>query len=371
MKIIADENIPFVHEFFDCFGEVCTVPGRTVSAEQVQNADILLVRSVTQVNAALLEGSRVRFVGTCTIGTDHLDTEYLLQQGIAYASAPGCNAGGVLQYDVTALSYLDERWWEKTIGVIGHGNVGGRIARALNDLGLNVRAYDPFLNESQVPYLVGLTDVLACDVVCVHTPYTRQGTYPTHHLIGRPELEMLQDDAILLNAGRGGAIDNQALKAHLQSGSELTVVLDVWENEPEVDVELLPFVRLATPHIAGYSFEGKLNGSSMVFAALARFLQVDERWADQHISALLERLQGPLIPIEVSTLHEAIRHTYEIDSDDLRTRMAISEAAKGEVGTVFDRLRKHYPERREFAHFKVQTSDSALLKATQRLGFAV
>lgn len=369
MKIIADENIPFVHHFFDCFGEVVTAPGRHLTASHVRDADILLVRSVTQVNEALLAGSRVRFVGTCTIGTDHLDTGFLKEAGIAYASAPGCNAGGVLQYDLAALTYLDAHWRAKKVGVIGHGNVGGRVAEVMHRLGVEVCAYDPFQSQTSIPYLTGLDDVLTCDIVCMHTPYTRDGSHPTHHLIGSRELQALKSDAVLLNAGRGGAIDNRALKRHLSENTGLRVALDVWENEPNIDTELLSLVTLATPHIAGYSFEGKLNGSAMVFESLVTSLGEDQARHQEHLRALLIRLRGQPSPLEASSLSEAISHTYDIASDDMRTRSAIAQAGQAGVGVAFDALRKHYPERREFGHYYSREHTESLRQAFLTTGF--
>lgn len=369
MKIVADENIPFVHEFFDCFGDVVTAPGRQLTAAQVRDADILLVRSVTQVNETLLAGSQVRFVGTCTIGTDHLDTAYLNATRVTYASAPGCNAGGVLQYDLAALTYLDPRWNEKKIGIIGHGNVGGRVAEVLQRLGVQLCAYDPFLNAAEIPYLTGLDQVLASDIICMHTPYTRGGKHATHHLIGAGELQSLHDHAILLNAGRGGAIDNQALKRHLRRKPDLRVVLDVWEDEPNIDVELLDRVALATPHIAGYSFEGKLNGSAMIFEALVRYLGEDEMRYRHHLDELLARLKGNPLPLEVGSVQEAVQHTYDIADDDLRTRSAITTTHESDRGGAFDALRKHYPERREFGHYYSSGHDETLRGMLTALGF--
>lgn len=247
MKIVADENIPYVRDFFAPFGEVITAPGRHIPAERVREADILLVRSVTQVNELLLAGSKVRFVGTCTIGIDHLDTEYLRRNHIAYASAPGCNAGGVVQYVLTALTELASNWRQKRIGVIGCGNVGSRLCRALEGLNVAYSAYDPFLAKADNPRLVAVEQALDCDIICVHTPYTTAGPFPSHHMIGSEQLRRLRPGSILLNAGRGGAIDNRALLAHLQADADLRVVLDVWEQEPSVNLALLEMVAIGTP----------------------------------------------------------------------------------------------------------------------------
>lgn len=370
MKIIADENIPYVRDFFSPFGDVITAPGRHLTPEQVQDADILLVRSVTRVGEALLAGSKVRFVGTCTIGVDHLDTDYLRRNHIAYASAPGCNAGGVVQYVLTALTELASNWRQKRIGVIGCGNVGGRLCQTLEALKVAYSVYDPFLPKASNPRLVAVEQALDCDIICVHTPYTTAEPFPTHHMIGFEQLRRLRSGSILLNAGRGGAIDNLALLAHLQADADLRVVLDVWEHEPAVNLALLEMVAIGTPHIAGYSYEGKLNGSAMIHAALTKFLGMDEDTMGRHRQALLERLLGPAEVLPGTELNQAVRATYDIAADDRRMREALLNASADQVGAAFDHLRKTYPERREFSHFKVVADGPELQMDLQAAGFS-
>ncbi len=368
MKIVADENIPYVQEFFGRFGEVRTAPGRTLTAAQLHEADVLLVRSVTRVDEQLLAGSSVRFVGTCTIGIDHLDTEYLRKNHIVYASAPGCNAGGVVQYVLAALSRLDEGWTGRTVGVIGSGNVGGRLCKTLAALGVEYRAYDPFLVPQENSRLAPLAEVLHSDIVCLHTPYTTAGPHPTRHMIGRAQLDALRPGTILVNAGRGGAVANQALLQHLRSGADLRVVLDVWENEPGIDVALLERVALGSPHIAGYSFEGKLNGSAMIHAALADFLGLDREVAADQCRRLLRRLKGEPSTLTCGDLNAAIAATYDITADDARLREAVREAGPAGAAAAFDRLRKTYPERREFGHFRVKGT-GPLQESLGNIGF--
>jgi erythronate-4-phosphate dehydrogenase len=370
MKIVADENIPYVRDFFAPFGEVVTAPGRHLTREQVSDADILLVRSVTRVGESLLAGSKVRFVGTCTIGVDHLDAEYLRRSHIAYASAPGCNAGGVVQYVLTALTELASNWRQKRVGVIGCGNVGSRLCRALAALKVNYCAYDPFLAKADNPRLVAVEQALDCDIICVHTPYTTAGPFPTHHMIGFEQLRRLRPGSILVNAGRGGAIDNLALLAHLQADADLRVVLDVWEHEPEVNLALLEMVALGTPHIAGYSYEGKLNGSAMIHASLTTFLGLDDVEMARHRQRLMDQLLGPPETLPSSELNQAIRSTYDIAADDRRMREALLSSPADQVGAAFDRLRKTYPERREFSHFKVAVEGAELQEDLRGAGFS-
>lgn len=369
MKIVVDENIPFGQRFFERFGDVVTAPGRHLTAAQVRDADALIIRSVTRVDEQLLAGSRVKFVGTCTIGIDHLDTTYLRQNHVTYASAPGCNAGGVVQYDLAALTQLDRQWREKRLGVIGCGNVGSRLCKTLNALGVDYVVYDPFLQAADNPHLSTLEQVLDCEIVCMHTPYTTAGPHPTHHMINAENLGRLRSGAILLNAGRGGAIDNEALLAHLQGGADLRVVLDVWEHEPEVDLALMERVVIGSPHIAGYSFEGKIQGSAMIFAALVKHLDLDEAVFSEQLHRVMSKLKGQPETIHCTNFAEAIAATYDISADHGRFCRALTEAAPAGIGPAFDLLRKTYPERREFSHFSVVAEDLELKHTLNNIGF--
>ena len=362
MKIIADENMSAVGEIFAPYGEVETLPGREINAATVATADVLLVRSVTTVNKQLLEGSSVQFVGSATIGTDHIDQQYLQQKGIHFAHAPGCNAEAVVQYMFSVFCTLELQWRDKTVGIIGCGNVGGRLFHRLSALGVSCDVYDPFLSDAECSSLTNLETALSADIVCLHTPLTREGQYPTHHLINRQVLEQsIRPGALLINASRGGVIDNLALRAHLKSGADLKVALDVWEGEPEINLDLLRQVRIATPHIAGYSLEGRLRGTQMVRDGMCRSLglAIDDslstvavglsaggegRGAD---SLMIEKGQG---------LDQAILASYQVAEDDKQMRRALGdESGKsgGKTGVLFDGLRKHYAQRREFSYYNV------------------
>ncbi|RYE56433.1 MAG: 4-phosphoerythronate dehydrogenase, partial [Sphingobacteriales bacterium] len=258
MKILADENIPLVNEFFQSLGKVITRPGRTMSAVDAQDAKALLVRSVTNVNQSLLSGSDVTFVGTCTIGIDHLDQNWLHDNHVGFSSAPGCNANSVVEYVYAALCQLDVNWLDKKFGIIGCGNVGGLLHTRLKQQGVDCYCYDPLRTSEDNSDLVSLEEVLACDVISMHTPLTKTGAHPTFHLINLPELQQLKTGAVLLNCGRGAVINNSDLLAFLSQRSDVRVVLDVWEPEPNISVDLLDKVELGSPHIAGYSYDGKL-----------------------------------------------------------------------------------------------------------------
>ncbi len=369
MRIIADENIPLLQEYFSVFGEVLPVNGRKLGRDQLRGADILLVRSVTPVNADLLSETPVRFVGTCTIGTDHLDTAYLDSRHIAYASAPGCNADGVAQYVLTALTQLRPGWRNLRIGVIGCGNVGGRLVRLLRKLGVDCVGYDPFLTTTDALPLVTFDEVLTSDVICLHTPLTRTGPHPTEHLIDAAALNKLRPGTLLLNAGRGGAIDNTALLAHLNSGADLQVVLDVWEKEPGINPQLARKVAIATPHIAGYSSEGRTNGSAMICRELAGFLGWTADRIERHLSAIGAENQPEFDPIPAENLEQALARTYDLEGDHERLMAAVNSDEP--LGLAFDGLRKHYPERHEPFCYPIvpARTDSQTLRELEVVGF--
>ena len=354
LNIVVDENIPFAHEFFSSLGVVTRLPGRNLNTQHLQNADILIVRSVTQVNEELLAATPVKFVGTCTIGIDHLDVDYLQTQGIAYHSAPGCNANSVVEYVFSALCQLGVNWNQKMVGIIGCGNVGGRLYQRLRELGVKCRCYDPFLSSKQLSDLSSLEAVLACDIVCLHAPITHTGTHPTHHLLAHKELEQLIQGAVLINAGRGAVIDNSALLDTLKGRNDLKVVLDVWEHEPKINTELMQYVDIATPHIAGYSLDGKMAGTDMVYRSLCEFLSVDCCFSGGKIlnaMAINKKSYKTLIEtksLDFCRLQELILTAYNIDSDNVRMRKALMGKTGIALAESFDKLRKNYPERREF-----------------------
>ncbi len=375
LHIVVDENIPAVETLFGGFGSICRLPGRHLKREDVAAADVLLVRSISQVNEALLAGSNVKFVGTATIGTDHIDQAYLQQQGISFSSAPGCNADAVVEYVISCLYMLAaEQGFElldKTVGIIGVGNVGGRLQRRLRGMGIHVLINDPPRAAREAgsaePFTV-LEDLLAdADIVCCHTPLTTTGEFPSKHLLNKDNLNRLRPGAVLLNAGRGPVINNQDLLNWHRLREDVTLILDVWEHEPAVDAELAARVRIGTPHIAGYSLEGKVRGTFMLYEA---FCQA------QGIPPILT-LDDCLPPAELTDLtindtadvRQAIDAVYHPAADDRRFRDSLQDTAQQPQN--FDRLRKEYPVRREFASLTLHdvsgvSAQGRLLKA---LGF--
>jgi erythronate-4-phosphate dehydrogenase len=361
MHIVADENIPLLDEFFAAFGSIRRLPGRGISAADVRDADLLLVRSVTQVNRALLEGSRVRFVGTCTIGTDHLDLDYFAEAGIAWSSAPGCNARGVVDYVLGSVLTLAEREGvdpaARVYGVVGAGQVGGRLVSLLQGLGWQVRVCDPPRQAAEGGDYVSLEQIIdECDVISLHTPLDAS----TRHLFDATRLATLKPGTWLINASRGAVVDNAALRTLLPQRPDLKAVLDVWEGEPQVDVELAGLCQLATPHIAGYSLDGKLRGTAQIYQACCRVLGVAEQ------VSLAELLPAPWLR-ELSidgnadpawALASLCRAVYDPRRDDADFRRSLVGDAETRRA-AFDRLRKHYPMRRETDGLRVRIQGDA------------
>jgi len=379
MLIVADENIPLLDSFFGDIGEIRRVSGRSMAGEDVRDADILLVRSVTGVNRELLEGSRVRFVGTTTIGTDHVDLDWLEQAGIRFSAAPGCNANSVAEYVLSVLSLHAERrglsdWSQLSVGIVGVGNVGGELARKLDRLGFDVRLCDPPRadREDDNEEFVALDDAMKCDVVSLHTPLTREGDHPTLHMIGNAELETLGANQLLINAGRGEVIDSSALLARLEQGNAPVVVLDVWEQEPRIHPELVDQVWLATPHIAGYSLEGKVQGTEMIYQALSQFLGLPVRKkAGQFLpEPALSKISFTSSAEEEDAIRIALRACYDPRRDDAKLRNAMAGSPE-ERGAAFDRLRRDYPVRRECSSLKIQLkgTSKSLQDSFRAIGF--
>jgi erythronate-4-phosphate dehydrogenase len=379
MRIIADENIPCVAKAFASLGEVTLLPGRSMTPAQVRDADILLVRSVTRVDARLLGETDVQFVGSATIGFDHVDRGYLARRGIGFTTAPGSNATSAAEYVVSALLALNaQQGFEpagKTVGIIGCGNVGSRVRHKLAALGMNCLVNDPPLQaQGGHNAFVDLEAVLQADVITLHVPYTREGSYPTHHLADAAFLERLRPGAILINTARGAVVDNAALDALLEARPDLSVVLDVWEGEPDISMSLLEKVQLGTPHIAGYSLDGKLRGTEMIYRAACAHFGRPVQWqaADDLPAGLSLDLRDLRDELLLAKLQAAVFACYDIRQDDasLRRQLALPAA---ERPARFDRLRKEYPVRREFPLASIITGDPGgeVARALSALGFCV
>jgi erythronate-4-phosphate dehydrogenase len=376
MRIVADENIPLLDEFFAASGSITRLPGRAISATDVQAADVLLVRSVTQVDRALLAGSAVRFVGTCTIGTDHLDLDYFAEAGIHSASAPGCNARGVVDYILGSLLALAERTGaelkQRTYGVVGAGEVGGRLIKVMRALGWRVLVCDPPRAASEGGDYYSLEQLLSqCDVLSLHTPLTLEGPLATRHLLAAEQLQSLPKGAWLINASRGAVVDNAALYQLLLQRPDLQVVLDVWEGEPLVDVPLAGLCQIATPHIAGYSLDGKLRGTAQIYQAFCAWRQ---QAPTVELASLLPKPWLAALELNAQcspawALGTLCRAVYDPRRDDADFRRSL-QGDPAERRAAFDALRKHYPHRRETdaLQVRVRAPSQALCEVVKALG---
>ena len=354
MKIIADKDIYRVQEYFSPFGELELIPGREISSKHLINADALLVRTVSKINKNLLTASELTFVGSASSGVDHVDDKLLKERGIQFCHAPGCNSNAVVDYFFAALAWIskagNENWQQKSVGIIGAGNVGSRIANKLLKLGMSISIFDPFLDSSHdlAGYFSSLHDVLQRDIVTIHTPLTYSGQYPTYHMLTEELLLRMKPETILINTARGELIDNSLLNKVLLSRSDLKVALDVWEDEPEINRSLLAKVKVATPHIAGYSINGKLNCTKMIFREFCRHFSLDGRKIkDDGSKRVLEFDESES---SQACLDDLILKAYPI-ADDFIVKGMISKPEQ--MSGYFDRFRNAYVLRREFCDLKV------------------
>ena len=280
MKIVADDKIPFLRGALEPFAEVLYLPGKDISRNVLKDADALITRTRTKCDRSTLEGTKVKFIGTATIGFDHIDTKYCEANGIKWTNAPGCNSSSVCQYISSALLYLANKKHkylnEMTLGVVGVGNVGSKIAHFASAIGMKVLLNDPpRQREEEGDYFVDLNTVLMeSDIITVHVPLTRSGVDATYHLFDVDTIGSMKPSAWLFNSSRGEVVDNNALKKALSEKSISEAVLDVWENEPNIDIDLMNATILSTPHIAGYSADGKAKGTSMIVRSLSEYFDL-------------------------------------------------------------------------------------------------
>lgn len=348
-KIITDPNILLLDNFAS-IGNVVCAPGREWDNHLVKEADILLARSVTKVDANLLDGSRVKFVGTATSGFDHIDRQYLARRGIQFSYCPGSNANSVAEYVLSAIIAVtcpDRSLRGMSAGIIGCGHVGARVAEMLSAVGISTILNDPPLGDHAGDQRYrSLEEALSADIVSLHTPLTTTGEYPTKGLISTAQLELMPTDVILINAARGGVVDEEALLEKIANNPQMKTVIDCWENEPAINHQLLHKVTLATPHIAGYSYDGKVKAAKMLYESLCDFLQLENNWKP------VANLHKPVYDLQNLTdenlcLSRAVFSCYDIRTDSLRMKKLLN-LELDEAITAFDQLRKNYSVRREF-----------------------
>ncbi len=370
MKILVDENMPYARELFSRLGEVKAVPGRPIPVAELAGADALMVRSVTKVNETLLANQSIKFVGTATAGTDHVDQAWLAQAGIGFSAAPGCNAIAVVEYVFSSLLYLAERdgftLTDRTVGIVGVGNVGGRLQKRLEALGVRTLLCDPPRADNGDEGNFRALDELVqeADILTFHTPLFKDGPYKSLHLADEALIRSLKPGAILINACRGPVVDNAALLKCLEAGQDLSVVLDVWEPEPDLNLALLEKVDIGTSHIAGYTLEGKARGTTQVFEAYSKFIGQAQRVALDTLLPPPEfgriTLHGKL---DQPTLKRLVHLVYDVRRDDAPLRKVAG------IPGEFDKLRKNYLERREWSSLYVQCDDADAATLLKKLGF--
>jgi erythronate-4-phosphate dehydrogenase len=370
VKILVDENMPYAHELFSRLGDVKAVPGRPIPQHELDDADALMVRSVTKVNETLLAGKGITFVGTATAGTDHVDEKWLAHAGIGFSAAPGCNAIAVVEYVFSSLLMLAERdgfaLADRTVGIVGVGNVGGRLQKRLEALGIRTLLCDPLRADNGDEGDFRSLDELVqeVDVLTFHTPLFKDGPYKSLHLADEALISRLKPGTILINACRGPVVDNAALLNCLKAGQNLSVVLDVWEPEPELNTELLSLVDIGTAHIAGYTLEGKARGTTQVFEAYSEFIGNPQQIALEMLLPAPEfgriTLHGAL---DQATLKRLVHLVYDVRRDDAPLRKVAG------IPGEFDKLRKNYLERREWSSLHVLCDDAQTAERLKDLGF--
>ncbi|MBE9510209.1 MAG: 4-phosphoerythronate dehydrogenase [Bacteroidetes bacterium] len=373
MRIVADENIPFLKGVLEPYTDVVYLPGKKISPGIVKNADALIIRTRTICNKELLEGSSVKFIASATIGFDHIDDKYCKKQGIGWINAPGCNSSSVQQYIAAVLVHIFRKYKlssaDLTLGVIGVGNVGSKVANLGNILGMRVLLNDPPRERREGSAIfTELYDLIhEADIVTLHVPLTFSDPDKTYHLVNNQFLNCLKHNCLLINTSRGSVVDELALKQTLKQGRLKGAILDVWDNEPEIDRELLQMVDIGTPHIAGYSQDGKANGTSMSVKALAHYFKLPlENWYPGKIPSP----EQPNIYIDgknkipETLVHDLIYHTYPVKQDDLALRKNPDK---------FEYLRGNYQVRREFQAYNVVPDNipSSLIEKIEQLGFQI
>ncbi|CAA0125259.1 Erythronate-4-phosphate dehydrogenase [BD1-7 clade bacterium] len=361
LRIVADENIPSLQAYLADCADVKWMPGRQIQSSDLVDCDVLLVRSVTKVDADLLAGTPVKFVGSCTIGLDHLDLTYIADAGIGYAHAPGCNADAVVDYVLAAMFAFQPDlsvWTDKSIGIVGLGNVGSALQSRLTALGIKTLAYDPFKDAATSTF----EKVMNADVVTLHVPLTTDGTHPTLKMIGPQQIEGLRDGVLLINTCRGKVIDNTALALHL---NRLYAVLDVYDEEPQPADELLDQLFIATSHIAGYSMQGKLRGTEMVVRALSDYFDLGLTLPD-----LLGDYRRDIV-IDVNDVSELVRRGYDIKQDSATFNASYKAVESLEKADFFDRYRREYPLRVDFSYQSVAGAALWPNDEPSKLGFNV
>ena len=372
-KIVADKNIPFLKGVLDHICDIEYLPWQEMTKENLHDADALVTRTRTNCNKELLEGSSIKIIATATIGYDHIDTEYCDSNGIAWTNAPGCNSGSVEQYILAALLVMARKkqlnMQGMTIGIIGVGHVGSKVERISRALGLKVLLNDPPRERNEGGELFVSIDRIKeeSDFITFHVPLTPEGRDKTLHIVDDAFLRNLRKRPVLINTSRGKVVDGLALKNSIIQRQLSGCVLDVWEGEPAVDSELLKSMDIGTPHIAGYSADGKANGSSQSVQSLSRFFKLGmDNWSTSELPAPVPEqivIDGSGMGL-LDVVTDAVLHTYDILKDDGALRSSPLR---------FEQLRAEYPVRREMGAYKIKiiNDEAGAGPVLENLGFQV
>jgi erythronate-4-phosphate dehydrogenase len=373
MKIVADIDIPFLKGVLEPYAEVVYLPGKQIIGDVVKDAEAILIRTRTKCTENLLKGTSISFIGTATIGFDHIDTQYCEKNNIHWINAPGCNSSSVQQYIATVLLKMASEFRfnlkDKTIGIIGVGNVGSKVEKLAKILGMKILLNDPPRERKEGDKsFVTLGEILKeSDIVTVHVPLNVVGQDKTYHLFNERNLKKMKKGAWFINSSRGEVTDTAALKKTLESGKLSGAVIDVWENEPDIDLDLMSKVFISTPHIAGYSTDGKANGTAMVVSSLCKHFDLPlKTWYPEDVPQPTD--QEIIIDCKGKSDEDIIRravfHTYDITQDDINLRFSPSD---------FEKQRSDYPLRREFPSYKITLTGGTnrVQKMLEALGFKV
>ncbi len=372
-RIIADDKIPFLKGALEPYAEMIYMPGNEINRDILMHSDALLIRTRTKCNESLLNGTRIRFIGTATIGFDHIDINYCDKNKIIWTNAPGCNSVSVQQYISSALlkiaSENNFQLKNKTLGIIGVGNVGSKVEKFARAIGMNVLLNDPPRERAEGKREFHCLDAVLSesDILTVHVPLNMTGEDHTFHLFNEAVFRKIRRNSWFINSSRGEVTDTKDLKEALISGILGGAVIDVWENEPSIDLELMNLVSIATPHIAGYSTDGKANGTAMVVNSISKHFHLPlADWYPDNVPST----GAPVISIdcdgksEDEIIREAVTHTYNIVEDNDRFRLLPSE---------FEKLRGNYPLRREFSSYSINLirGNSKARQTLKNLGFNI
>jgi erythronate-4-phosphate dehydrogenase len=373
IKIVADKNIPFLKGALEPYAEVVYLPGKDISRDILKDADALVIRTRTKCTGALLKETNVRYIGTATIGFDHIDTQYCEKHNIHWTNVPGCNSSSVQQYIAAALLKIASEFRfslkDKTLGVIGVGNVGSKVEKFARTIGMNVLINDPPRARKEADNnFVTLGDVLYnSDIVTVHVPLSVVGEDKTYHLFNEKSFKKMKKGTWFINSSRGEVTDTASICKVLESGKLGGAVLDVWENEPDIDLELMAKTFIATPHIAGYSTDGKANGTAMIVSSLCKYFDLPlQNWYPENVPVPVD----PIISIDCKgksdedIIREAVFYSYNIAADDIKLRFSPAD---------FEKQRGDYQLRREFPSYSIDLKGGTkkIQTTLKSLGFGI